>query len=207
MTPRIDNEDLEAGGTEADAGRPSRADSRRERQVPLRSGHVGRALGLRGRYNRYFKSAYDPDGTSDVSWIVPDSDEDNIVNVDSEYFSSYTSPGKFRRVYGAEFQWVHDNYSFAGEYAGLDSDGELIEVRGRPQGLRGQRLRVVQQPQRAGALPRLRCRLREPVQPGVLGVQAIQGDHPRGPVLRRGSHLRPDVRQLRTCRRRSAAST
>ena len=127
MSPRIENDDLEAAGL-----RPMR-DVLHERTFGGNVKYVlgpGTWVGLSGyeaRYNKFFKAAYDPDGTNDVSWMVPDSDEDHIVNTDSEYFSSYTSPGKFRRVYGAEFQWVHDNYALAGEYAGLDSDGELFK--------------------------------------------------------------------------------
>ena len=135
MTPRIQNEDLEAGGLN-----PMR-DVLHERTI---GGNVkyllgpGTWVGVSGyeaRYNKFFKAAYDPEGTSDVSWIIPDEDEDHIVNMDSEYFSSYTSPGKYRRVYGAEFQWVHDNYSFAGEYAGLDSDGVLKQFEDDPKAL------------------------------------------------------------------------
>jgi hypothetical protein len=132
MTPRIDNDDLEAGGLRG------MRDVLHERTFGGNIKYVlgpGTWVGVSGyeaRYNKYFRSAYDPDGTSNVSWIVPDEDEDHIVNVDSEYFSSYTSPGKFRRVYGAEFQWVHDNYSFAGEYAGLDADGEIMEFSDDP---------------------------------------------------------------------------
>jgi hypothetical protein len=135
MSPRIDNEDLEAAGM-----RPMK-DVLHERTLGGNVKYVfapGTWIGLSGyeaRYNKPFLSAYDPNETSDVSWMVPDEDEDNIVNVDSEYFSSYTSPGKFRRVYGAEFQWVYDNYSFAGEYAGLDSDGELFEFQDDPKAL------------------------------------------------------------------------
>jgi hypothetical protein len=67
--------------------------------------------------------------------MIPDDDEDKIVTADSEYFGSYTSPGKFRRVYGTEFQWVHDNVSFGGEYAGLDADGDMFEFSEDPDAL------------------------------------------------------------------------
>lgn len=135
MTPRVENEDL------VDAGLDEMRDVLHERTFGGNVKYIlgpGTWVGLSGyeaRYNKYFKSAYDPEGTNDVSWIVPDADEDHIVNADSEYFSSYTSPGKFRRVYGAEFQWVHDNYSMAGEYAGLDSDGELFDLSDDPKAM------------------------------------------------------------------------
>ncbi|MFH1502065.1 MAG: hypothetical protein ABIG03_03365 [Candidatus Eisenbacteria bacterium] len=127
MSPRIQNEDLEAGGL-----RPMR-DVLHEKTL---GGNLkynfgpGTWVGVSGyesRYNKYFKSSYDPSTPIDLTWMVPDADEDHIVAADGEYFSSYTSPGMFRRVYGAEFQWVHENVSFAGEYAGLDSDGKLFE--------------------------------------------------------------------------------
>jgi len=135
MSPRIDNEDLEAGGLN-----PMR-DVLHERTLGGNIKYLfgpGTWVGVSGyeaRYNKFFKAAYDPEGTSDVSWIVPDEDEDHIVNMDSEYFGSYTSPGKYRRVYGAEFQLVHDNYTLAGEYAGLDSDGVLKQFEDDPKAL------------------------------------------------------------------------
>ena len=135
MSPRIQNDDLEAGGL-----RPMR-DVLHERTLGGNLKYVlgpGTWVGVSGyesRYNKFFKSAYDPDGTFDVSWMVPDSDEDKLVAADSEYLSSYTSPGKFRRVYGTEFQWVHDNVALAGEYAGLDSDGDLFEFGDDPKAL------------------------------------------------------------------------
>ena len=135
MTPRIDNDDLAAGGM-----RPMR-DVLHERTMGGNVKYVfgpGMWVGVSGyeaRYNKFFRSSYDPDGTDNVSWIIPDEDEDHIVNADSEYFGSYTSPGKFRRVYGTEFQWVLDNYSVGGEYAGLDSDGDLMKFGDDPKAL------------------------------------------------------------------------
>ena len=135
MSPRIQNDDLEDGGL-----RPMR-DVLHERTLGGNLKYVmgpGTWIGVSGyesRYNKYFKSAYDPEATLDVTWIVPDTDEDKLVAADAEYFNSYTSPGKFRRVYGTEFQWVHDNVSLAGEYAGLDSDGELFEFGDDPKAL------------------------------------------------------------------------
>ncbi|MBD3367591.1 MAG: hypothetical protein GF405_05400 [Candidatus Eisenbacteria bacterium] len=135
MTPRIENSDLEAGGL-----RPMR-DVLHEQTLGGNVKYVfgpGTWVGLSGyeaRYNKYFKAAYDPEGTNDVSWMVPDGDEDHLVAMDSEYFSSYTSPGKFRRVYGSEFQWVHENMVIAGEYAGLDADGKLSQFDDDPKAL------------------------------------------------------------------------
>jgi DNA uptake protein ComE-like DNA-binding protein len=127
MSPRIENDDLAAGGL-----RPMR-DVLHERTYGGNARYMfgtGTWIGLSGyesRYNKYFKAAYDPNATIDVSWMVPDDDEDKLVTADGEYFSSYTSPGKFRRVYGTEFQWVYKNVVFAGEYAGLDKDGDLFD--------------------------------------------------------------------------------
>jgi len=132
MSPRVSNDDLEAGGL-----RPMR-DVLHEQTLGGNLKYVlgpGTWIGVSGyesRYNRYFKSAFDPNGTSDVSWMVKDPDEDKLTTADSEYWSSYTSPGKFRRVYGADFQWVHDNVALAGEYAGLDSDGDLASFADDP---------------------------------------------------------------------------
>ncbi len=135
MTPRIDNSTLEAGGL-----RPMR-DVLHEQLYGANFKYIfgpGTWVGLSGyeaRYNKYFKAAYDPDGASDVTWIVDDDNEDNLAAIDSEYFSTYTSPGKFRRVYGLEYQWVHENFSFAGEYAGLDADGDLFKFKDDPKAL------------------------------------------------------------------------
>ena len=132
MTPRIENSDLEAGGLRA------MRDVLHEQTFGGNIKYVfapGTWVGLSGyeaRYNKYFKSAYDPEGAGDVSWMVPDGDEDHLVAMDSEYWSSYTSPGKFRRVYGGEFQWVYENMVLAGEYAGLDADGKLSQFADDP---------------------------------------------------------------------------
>jgi hypothetical protein len=135
MSPRIENEDLEAGGL-----RPMR-DVLHEQTVGGNVKYIfgpGTWVGVSGyeaRYNKFFRPAYNPGATSDVTWIVGDSDEDKLQNTDSEYLGSYSSPGKFRRVYGTEFQWVHDNFSFGGEYAGLDADGEIFEFGDDPKAL------------------------------------------------------------------------
>ncbi len=127
MTPRITNSDLEAGGLRA------MRDVLHEQTFGGNVKYVfgpGTWVGVSGYqswYNKYFKSAYDPDGATDVTWIVDDDNEDNIVTTDSEYWSTYTSPGKYRRIWGTEFQWVYENYSFAGEFAGLDADGDLFD--------------------------------------------------------------------------------
>jgi DNA uptake protein ComE-like DNA-binding protein len=132
MTPRIQNDDLEAGGLRA------MRDVLHERTYGGNLKYVfgpGQWIGIEGyesRYNKFFKSSYEPSDAIDVSWMIPDSDEDHITATDSEYFASYTSPGKFRRIYGTEFQWVFDNVSLAGEFAGLDSDGKLFDFSGDP---------------------------------------------------------------------------
>ncbi len=135
MSPRIENDVLEAGGL-----RPMR-DVLHERtyggnfKYNFGPGTWVGVSGYESRYNKFFKSAYNPEVPIDVTWLVPDADEDHLVAADSELFSTYTSRGKFRRVYGAEFQWVHDNMSFAGEYAGLDSDGDLFKFGDDPKAL------------------------------------------------------------------------
>lgn len=132
MSPRVDNEDLEAGGLRAMRDVLHEQTFGGNLKYVLGPGTWVAVSGYESRYNKYFKSSYDPNGTIDVSWMVNDTDEDKLVTADSEYWSSYTSPGKFRRVYGADFQWVHDNVVLAGEYAGLDSDGELTKLSDDP---------------------------------------------------------------------------
>ncbi|MCK5596777.1 MAG: hypothetical protein KAJ04_04945, partial [Candidatus Eisenbacteria sp.] len=79
MTPRIGNDDLAAGGL-----RPMR-DVLHEQTLGGNVKYIfgpGTWVGLSGyeaRYNKFFKAAYDPDGGSDVSWIIPESDQDHIV--------------------------------------------------------------------------------------------------------------------------------
>ncbi len=127
MSPRISNDDLAA------AGMRDMRDVVHEQTLGanVKYGFApGSWIGVsayESRYNKYWKSGYDPNGTMDVAWIVPDDNEDKLVAADGEYFSSYTSPGKFRRVFGTEFQYVVDNVAFAGEYAALDKDGELFD--------------------------------------------------------------------------------
>jgi len=135
MAPRIDNDDLAA------AGMRDMKDVVHERTygTNVKYGFApGSWIGFsayESRYNKYWKPAYDPYGTMDISWIIPDDNEDKIVAADSELFETYSSPGKFRRVYGTEFQWVIDNISFAGEYAGLDSDGEMFQFGDDPKAM------------------------------------------------------------------------
>jgi len=135
MSPRIQNDDLESAGMR---------DMRDVLHEQTLGGNLkynfgpGTWIGVSGyesRYNKYFKSAYDPSSAIDQTWMVPDADEDHLVAMDGEYFSSYTSPGKFRRIYGAEFQWVHENFAVAGEYAGLDGDGDLFDTEDDPNAL------------------------------------------------------------------------
>ena len=53
---------------------------------------------------------------------------DRITQADNEIFSSYTSPGKFRRIYGIEAQSVFKNFCFQAEYAEMDIDGGLLKI-------------------------------------------------------------------------------
>lgn len=120
LTPRIGNDELEAAGL-----RPMKDVLDEETfggNLRYDFGH-GRHLGFgmyESRYDRFFDPKWDPTNPTDKHPLVADSDEDNLVAQDSEVFASYKSPGKYRRVYGLDFQWVVRNVAFQGEYAELD---------------------------------------------------------------------------------------
>ncbi len=128
MSPRIENGDLEAAGL-----RPIR-DQLNEKtwggNLRWDFGY-GRHIGVGGyesRYDRFFDTKYDPRHPTDKHPLVADDDEDTFVAQDSEFFSSYRSPGKYRRVHGADFQWVLRDIALQGEYGELETNGEVFKI-------------------------------------------------------------------------------
>ncbi len=92
--------------------------------------------GYESRYNRFFDTKYDPTRPIDKHPLVADMDEDNFTAQDSELFSSYSSEnGKYRRVYGGDFQWVWRNWAVQGEYAELERNGEALKIADDPNAL------------------------------------------------------------------------
>lgn len=135
MTPRIDNADLEAAGllpmkdvlSEKTWGGNLRWDF-----------GYGRHFGISGyesRYDRLFDPKWSPHDPTDKSPLVADDNEDTFVAQDAELFSSYKSPGKYRRVQGADFQWVYQNLALQGEYGELQEDGSILKIGDDPKAL------------------------------------------------------------------------
>jgi len=126
ITPSIDNETL------TEYGMAPMKDALHEqtyggnlRYVIQPGSHVGFS-GYESRYNRRF----DPQGGA--AFIDR---YDRVVNADNEIFSSYKSPGKFRRVFGLEGQHVFKNFSVQAEYAEMDIDGSFLKLGDDPNAL------------------------------------------------------------------------
>jgi DNA uptake protein ComE-like DNA-binding protein len=135
MTPRIEDEDLVAAGL---------SPIRDQLHEKTWGGNLrwdfgyGRHVGVGGyesRYDRFFDPKWDPSDPTDKHPLVADDDEDTFVAQDSELFASYRSPGKYRRVHGADFQWVEGNLALQGEYGELETDGELLRIGDDPSAL------------------------------------------------------------------------
>jgi hypothetical protein len=135
MTPRIDSGDLIAAGLN-----PMKDQLHEETwggNLRWDLGY-GRHFGLGGyesRYDRLFDPKWDPYNPTDKHPLVADDDEDNFVPQDSELFSAYKSPGKYRRVHGADFQWVYRNVALQGEYGELQVDGDVMKIGDDPSAL------------------------------------------------------------------------
>ncbi|MCA9751074.1 MAG: helix-hairpin-helix domain-containing protein [Gemmatimonadetes bacterium] len=134
LDPRVTNDQLEEAGL-----RPM-IDQLHERtwggNVRVESG--GNWIGVGGyesRYDRFFDPKWDPRDPTDKNPLVADDDEDNLVAQDNEYFASYKSPGKYRRVYGADFQYVLENLALQGEYAELDLGKNPLKIGSNPSAL------------------------------------------------------------------------
>jgi hypothetical protein len=132
LTPRIENDDLE------DYGLQPMNDVLHEQtfganvRFSFKPGTYLSFTGYESRYNRWFDPKFDPDDPQDKSPLVPDDEEDNLTAADAEYYGLYKSPGKYRRVFGADFQAVYKNMTFQGEWATLDADGEISSISDDP---------------------------------------------------------------------------
>ncbi len=111
MTPKIGNREREKYGLS-----PMRDVLKEKtyggylRYSPILGSHIGLSF-YESLYNRWF----DPQTGTVVSR------PDKLTTMDSEIFSLYKSPGKFRRLYGVDFQTIYKNLSLQGEYAVLDT--------------------------------------------------------------------------------------
>ena len=119
MSPEIDNDLLTYYGL------PAMHDALREQtyggnlRYIIRPGtHIG-IEGLESRYNRRF----DPEGGNSVI-----SRFDKVTEPDQEFLQGYKSPGKMRRVLGAEMMSVFKNYCLQAEYAEMDITGDLLKI-------------------------------------------------------------------------------
>jgi hypothetical protein len=135
LTPRVSNEELEAAGLN-----PMRDVVNEETYGGnLRYSFApGCYLGIGGyesRYDRFFDPQWDPRNPTDKHPLIADDDEDNIVAQDNEIFSSFKSDGKFRRIYGFDFQWVYRDLALQGEYAELDKGGSVFKLGDDPKAL------------------------------------------------------------------------
>ncbi len=135
LTPRLENEDLVRAGLN-----PMRDQLHEETyggNLRYQFGwgnHVGIG-GYESRYDRFFDPKWNPDDPTDKHPLIADENEDVVVAQDGELFASYKSPGKYRRIYGADFQYVFRNVAFQGEYAEMDIDGETFKIGDDPSAL------------------------------------------------------------------------
>lgn len=122
MRPRFENYELENMLTETGQPFGLRRDAFRE---TMYGGNLqaelwaGTYIGISG-YEARFDQPWNPD----VNTIVPPSNQGLLDARDRELFTAYDSRqlGKFRRVFGAEFQGVYENVVLQGEYAKLDTN-------------------------------------------------------------------------------------
>jgi DNA uptake protein ComE-like DNA-binding protein len=119
LTPPIDNDLLDHYGL------PAMKDALHEktfggnlRYVLAPGSHIG-ISGYESRYNRRFDIM---GGEALIERY------DRTTQADNEVLSSYTSPGKFRRIYGIEAQSVFKNLCVQAEYAEMDIDGGLFKI-------------------------------------------------------------------------------
>ena len=135
MTPRIENDVLVEAGLD-----PMRDVLHEETwggnlRLSLAPGAWIGFGGYESRYDRFFDPKWDVTDSGDKHPLVADDNEDNFVAQDNEMFSAYKSPGKYRRVYGVDFQWVYRNAAIQGEYAELDTGGDVFKVGDEPKAL------------------------------------------------------------------------
>ncbi len=126
LTPTIENEDLTRYGL------PPMRDALRERTFGGNLRYVispGTHIGISG-YESHYNRRFDPKGGEAVIERF-----DRVTDADNEVFSSYRSPGKFRRIVGIEFQSVFKNYCLQAEYAEMDIRGRLFKLGDDPKAL------------------------------------------------------------------------
>lgn len=135
LTPRISNETLREAGVTAILDQVHEDTYGGNLRVDVVPGTWVGVSGYESRYDRMFDTKWDPTRPVDKHPLVADGDEDNFVAQDSEFFSSYRSAGKYRRVYGADFQTVYRNVALQGEYAELDQGGSIAKIGDDPKAL------------------------------------------------------------------------
>jgi DNA uptake protein ComE-like DNA-binding protein len=120
LTPRVSNDMLETYGLEP------MLDVVHERMY---GGNIrfefmpGCWIGLSGweaLYDRFFSPDYD------TLQIIAQDSRDKLTDADSEFFSMYHGKGKYRRVWGGEYQMVFGNTVLQGEYGKLDGGGQAF---------------------------------------------------------------------------------
>ncbi len=135
LTPRISNEALREAGLGPIRDQLNEETYGGNLRYSFAPGTWLGVGGYESRYDRFFDPKWDPLAPVDKHPLVADADEDNFAAQDSEFFSAYRSNGKYRRVVGADFQTVVKNLSVQGEYAELDTGGEILKVGDDPKAL------------------------------------------------------------------------
>ena len=135
LSPRISNDELVAAGL-----LPLRDQVHEETfggnlRYNFRPGCWLGVAGYESRYDREFDPKWEPLDPTDKHPLVNDDDEDNLVAQDSEIASSFRSDGKFRRIYGFDFQWVHRDLCVQGEFGELDQGGSVLQLGDDPKAL------------------------------------------------------------------------
>lgn len=135
LAPRLTNDDLTAAGLQPMRDVVNEKTWGGNLRWDLGYGRHFGVGGYESRYDRFFDPKWDPDNPTDKHPLVADDNEDNFVPQDGEVFSAYKSPGMYRRIYGADFQWVYRNVALQGEYAEMDVKGELLKLGDDPKAL------------------------------------------------------------------------
>ena len=150
MTPRLENADILNMGTFSDTtllANPTRITFKNGtfgmRRDAFRETMLGGQLQARLWNGTYvgvsgYEARYDNEWDPNIETLVPsnvwdpgdqrieDGHQDLLQARDAELFAAYDSRslGKFRRIVGAEFQTVYENFALQGEYGKLDSNSK-----------------------------------------------------------------------------------
>ncbi|MCP4634645.1 MAG: hypothetical protein GY855_17080 [candidate division Zixibacteria bacterium] len=124
MSPRVTNEELNANGFN------SMIDVLHEQTY---GGNLQYNI-IPGSYvaASYYESLYDNKFVPKFTTISDRSDKQ--VAMDSEFLSGYDVDGKYRRVYGWNFQTIFNRLSIQGEYAELEKNGSYFKIGDDPKG-------------------------------------------------------------------------